>query len=378
MKCRNHLFVLLIILLPIIHLNAQDPPFEVETIVQNLERPWSLDFLPDHRPDEPRLLLTERTGRLLLLEGKRLREVQGAPEVAVVGQGGLLDVILSPTFGEDSLVFISFSESGSGGYGTSVARGYLNRRENAAPRLENVAVIYRALPRSSGGRHFGSRLAFDKEGYLYVTLGERGNMQRARDTHDPYGSVLRLNPDGSIPTDNPFASAGIRPGEGAEEIWTYGHRNSQGMAVHPESGDIWLHEHGPKGGDEINILRKGADYGWPLLTWGIDYDGTIISDRQTAPGYEDSILHWIPSIAPSGMAFYSGEAFPDWQGDLFVGALAGQHLRRIDLQDGVVVDQEVLLQGQLGRIRDVESGPDGFIYLLTDSETGGLFRLKAR
>lgn len=370
------LFILPVLLIPTT-LPAKTPAFRIETAAEGLNHPWSMVFLPGHtgEPGGERLLISERPGRLLLLEAGGLREVQGIPNVAAIGQGGLLDIALSPEFASDSMVYLSFAEAGTGGYSTAVARGRLDITSPDRPKLENLTVIYRVLPRSEGGRHFGSRLVFDNDGYLYVTLGERGAMERARDTHDPAGTVLRLNPDGSIPEDNPFAENGIRPGEGAPEIWTTGHRNPQGMVIHPDTGEIWIHEHGPKGGDEINILRRGGDYGWPLLTWGIDYDGSIISYRQSAPGYEDPLLQWTPSIAPSGMAFYSGSAFPEWNGSLFVGALAGQHLRRVEFRRGEVFFEELLIQGTVGRIRDVRSGGDGYIWILTDEDNGALYRL---
>ncbi len=365
-----------IFLLTSVTLSSADSPFTVQSekeafivtaVSENLERPWGLAFLPDGGG----FLVTERTGNLLLIREGRTSIVTGTPGAAVVGQGGLLDVVLSPSFTSDSLVYLSFTEESGGLYGTAVARGRLNRDIGDDARLMDTELIYRALPKSGGGRHFGSRLVFDEEGYLYVTLGERGTMSRAQDTADPYGSVLRLNPDGSIPGDNPFTG-----GSDAAEIWSYGHRNAQGMARHPDTGDICIHEHGPKGGDEVNILRKGANYGWPTVTHGIDYDGSVISDMTTATGIEDPVLYWVPSIAPSGMAFYNSSAFPGWRGDIFVGALAGKHLRRLELRGNEVVHQEVLLQGQLGRIRDVRVGPDGFIYLLTDADKGALYRIK--
>ena len=343
----------------------------MESLAGNLERPWALAILPG---DEG-LLITERTGDLRHLRGGVLRGVPGIPEVAVVGQGGLLDIVLSPEFGSDRLIYLSFAEAGSGGYGTAVARGRLRSEASGALRLTDTEVIFRALPRSGGGRHFGSRLAFDDEGYLYVTLGDRGAMNRAQDPFDPYGGLLRLNPDGTVPRDNPFAPGGERPGEGAPELWSWGHRNAQGLMRHPITGDLWLHEHGPKGGDEVNIVEKGANYGWPRTSFGIDYDGSVITDDASLPGITDPVIHWTPSIAPSGMAYYDGAAFPNWRGDVFVGALAGRHLRRLELSGNTVVDQEVLLDGRLGRIRDVRVGDDGAIYLLTDADRGGLYRL---
>lgn len=350
--------------------HSERESFRVNILIEGLSRPWGMAFLPGGE-----FLVTERGGRLLLIRGSEVMPVSGTPEAAAVGQGGLLDVALSPSYREDRLVYLSFSESGSGGYGTSAARGRLVGIDGETPRLESLEVIYRAEPRSRGGRHFGSRLLFNG-GHLFMTLGDRGTMERSQDTDDPYGSLLRLNPNGSIPPDNPFAPGGSNPGEGAPEIWSYGHRNAQGIALHLETGEIWLHEHGPKGGDELNIISRGANYGWPTVTFGIDYSGAVISGRTHARGITDPVIHWTPSIAPSGMTFYQGKAFPGWYGSIFVGALAGEHLRRLELHWNRVVHQEVLLHKILGRIRDVRSGPDGFIYLLTDAESGRLVRLE--
>ena len=351
--------------------STEKEKIRVVAIVERLNYPWGMSFLPDGR-----LLLTERSGSLQLLDKGRLVKISGVPDSAFLGQGGLLDIALSPFFSRDGLVYLSFAEAELGKYGTSVVRGRLRGLNTSSPRLEGLQVIYRALPYVSGGLHFGSRLAFDREGYLYITLGERGGMDRAQDPFNPYGSVLRLNPDGSIPNDNPFAPGGVKPGKGKPEIWTWGHRNAQGMAMHPATGEIWVHEHGPKGGDEINRLIPGANYGWPILTYGINYDGSIISNQQSAPGYVDSLVHWTPSIAPSGMTFYTGSAFPNWKGNLFVGALAGQHLRRLELNGNTVTHQEILLHRKMGRIRDVRMGPDGNLYLLTDAKKGGLYRIE--
>jgi len=357
----------------LVTVHSEKQAFTVIPIIQGLNHPWSLAFLPD----DAGYLITQRSGELLLIRNGQPTEVSGVPEVAAVGQGGLLDLALSPGFIEDRLVYMSFAEEKSGLYGTAIARGkLLIPSGDGKPRLENLKIIYRALPRSKAVQHFGSRLVFDKQGYLYVTLGERAAMRRAQDATDPYGSVLRLNSDGTIPPDNPFAPDGISPGAGDGAIWSYGHRNAQGLARHPLSGDIWLHEHGPKGGDELNIVKKGANYGWPKVTYGINYDGSIISTRTTAAGIENPITYWVPSIAPSGLTFYQGEPFPNWQGDIFLGALAGRHLRRLELRENQVVHQEVLLLNQLGRIRDVRNGPDGLLYLLTDEARGGLYQLK--
>ncbi len=345
--------------------------FIARRIIGGLSRPWGMAILPDGR-----ILVTEKTGNLLLVDGKSAKEVRGVPRVAVIGQGGLLDVIISPDYRKDSLIYLSFAEEKSGLYSTAVARGRLDGVFSPSPELKEVEIIYSAYPKSTGGIHFGSRSAFDNKGYLYITLGERGTMNRAQNPLDPAGSVLRLNPDGSIPTDNPFAPGTSGEGKGVPEVWSYGHRNAQGLAKHPVTGKMWLHEHGPKGGDEINILMKGANYGWPKVTHGINYDGSIISHHTTAEGFVDPVIYWVPSIAPSGLSFYTGTLFPEWKGNLFAGALAGQHLRRLVLKGNKVVHQEELLKKRIGRIRDVRSSFDGYIYVLTDSKKGALYRLE--
>ncbi len=345
---------------------SENEVFTVNLVIGNIEYPWSLAFLPEDNG----ILVTERTGHLLLIRNNRSTIVAGTPQAAVVGQGGLMDVALSPFFTEDSLVYLSFTEETDEKYGTAVARGRLIYENSDTARLIDTEIIYRALPKSNSERHFGSRLVLNEDGYLFITLGDRGSGNRAQNTSDPYGSVLRLNPDGSIPNDN--------PGFNASEIWSYGHRNAQGAARNPVTGDIWVHEHGPKGGDEVNIIRKGANYGWPVVTYGTNYNGSIISEETTAPGIEDAVVYWVPSIAPSGMTFYNNRAFPGWQKNIFIGALAGKHLRRLELKENEVIHQEVLLLGQLGRIRDVRTGPDGFLYLLTDSDNGALYRIEPK
>lgn len=355
----------------LIEVKSEKENFIVRKLAAGLSYPWGLAFLPGGS-----LLVTERTGDLLLLDGADVRRVRGVPKAAVIGQGGLLDVALSPEYTADSLVYLSFAEEESGLFGTAVARGRLTGVRGTRPELKEVEVIYRAYPKSKGGLHFGSRLAFDNDGLLYITLGERGTMHRAQNPLDPPGSVLRLNPDGSIPADNPFAPGSPSARQGAPEVWSYGHRNAQGMAKHPVTGEIWLHEHGPKGGDEVNIVTRGANYGWPKVTFGINYDGSIISNLTAAPGLAAPVIHWTPSIAPSGLTFYTGQLFPGWSGNLFVGALAGKHLRRLVLQGKEVVHQEILLKNRVGRIRDVRIGPDGCLYLLSDAAQGVLYRLE--
>jgi aldose sugar dehydrogenase len=225
---------------------------------------------------------------------------------------------------------------------------------------------------AGGGRHFGSRLGFDRDGYLFVTLGERGQDERAQDLGALAGKVVRLHPDGSVPDDNPF----VGRNDAAPEIFSYGHRNPQGLAVHPETGAVWVEEHGPRGGDEVNVVRAGANYGWPVITYGRAYSGLPMGEGSEKEGMEQPLHYWVPSISPSGMAFYGGDAFPAWQGDLFVGALSGELLARLELDGEQVVAEERLLEGVLGRIRDVRVGPDGYLYLLTDYADGALVRLE--
>ena len=340
--------------------------FQAVTVTGGLEYPWGLAFLPDGR-----LLVTERPGRLRIVAADgRLdpQPVQGVPAVAAVGQGGLLDVALHPDFAKNRLVYLSYAGEGPGGYGTEVARGRLDG--NA---LRDLQVIFRMQPKSRAGHHFGSRLVFDGKGHLYVTLGDRGEMERAQRLDDHAGSVIRLHDDGRVPADNPFVG---KPGAKPEKF-TLGNRNLQGAALHPQSGLLWTHEHGPQGGDEINIIRAGVNYGWPVITFGRNYGtGTQIGEGTARPGMAQPLLQWTPSIAPSGMAFYTGERFPKWKGNLFVGALKFQMLVRLQLDGERVVHEERLLQGVLGRIRDVRQGPDGLLYLLIDSDKGRIVRLE--
>jgi glucose/arabinose dehydrogenase len=342
----------------------------VVTVASGLSHPWGLAFLPDGR-----MLVTERTGRLRIVgrDGKLVPQpVAGLPKIEEYGQGGLLDVALHPRFGENRLVYLSFAERGDDGYGTAVARGRLAGTADDA-RLDAVEVIYRQQPKSRGGRHFGSRLVFDRAGLLYVTQGDRGEMERAQKLDDLAGKVVRLHDDGRVPGDNPFVGKrGARP-----EIFTLGNRNVQGAALHPQTGELWSHEHGPQGGDEVNVLRKGVNYGWPVITYGVNYGlGTRIGEGTAKPGMAQPLYYWVPSIAPSGMAFYTGDKFPAWRGDLFVGALRDQMLVRLRLDGEKVLREERMLRGALGRIRDVRQGPDGYLYLLTDSSSGGIFRLE--
>ena len=346
---------------------AVEAPIRATTIAKGLEHPWGLAFLPDGR-----MLVTERPGRLRIVEkdGRLSEPLGGVPEVVASGQGGLLDVALSPTFAQDRLVYLSFSEPGEGGGSTAVARGRLGERAGG---LENVQVIWRQVPKVSGSLHWGSRLVFGRDGTLFITTGDRFDYRaRAQDLSTTIGKIVRVNPDGSIPKDNPFlGQARVRP-----EIWSYGHRNVQAAALHPETGELWTVEHGARGGDELNNPQPGRNYGWPVITYGVDYSGAKIGEGRARQGMEQPVYYWDPVIAPSGALFYTGDALPEWRGDLFVGSLQPGLLVRLDL-DGRRVAREERYLGDLGaRIRDVQQGPDGFIYLLTDSSEGRVLRLE--
>jgi glucose/arabinose dehydrogenase len=338
----------------------------VVTAAQGLQHPWGMAFLPDGR-----LLVTERPGRLRIIavDGSLSPSLEGLPPVAVTGQGGLLDVALDPDFGANQLVYWSYTEPREGGNGTAVARGRLTERG-----LADVQVIFRQDVTIDGRHHFGSRLVFGRDGRLFVTLGDR-NSERARaqtlDSH--IGKVVRIERDGKVPADNPFVGqAGARP-----EIWSYGHRNVQGAALHPATGELWTNEHGPRGGDELNRTLAGRNYGWPTVTYGKEYSGKTISESPTAPGIEPPVRYWVPSIATSGLLFYTGERFPQWRGNAFVGGLAGQQLSRLELDGNRVAHEEAMFKGTLNlRVRDVEQGPDGLIYLLTDEDDGRLLRIE--
>ena len=341
---------------------SSEHDYAVEPVVTGLEHPWAVAFLPDGG-----LLITERRGRLLRIGADGARAaVSGLPEIAAAGQGGLLDVILDPGFAGNRQIYFSYVERADGGLRTAVASAELD-----GERLREVRRIFAMNRASGGGRHFGSRLAILADGDLVVGLGERGQRHRAQDPGDHAGSVLRIRPDGSR---SPRTAALAIPGA-APEVFTWGHRNIQGLAIHPETGAVWVHEHGPRGGDEINILRGGANYGWPVVTFGREYSGPSIGVGTEAPGMQQPVLHWTPSIAPSGMAFYTGAEFPNWRGDLFVGALVGRHLRRVVLRGEQAVEQEVLLDRLAERVRDVRQGPDGALWVLTDESDGTLYRI---
>lgn len=343
-------------------------PVQVQTVVEGLAHPWAVAFLPDQQG----FLISERPGHLRRVspDGALSEPLRGVPEVYASGQGGLLDVVLSPTFSEDRLVYLSYAEAGDGAAGTAVGRGRLS---NEADALEDFQVIFRQQPKLSSGAHFGSRLVFDRDGHLFIALGDNNQRPTAQDLDKLQGKVVRIYPDGRIPEDNPFMGhSGART-----EIWSYGHRNQQGAALNPWTGVLWTHEHGPRGGDEINIPKAGKNYGWPLATHGINYSLLPIPEAkgETVDGTEAPHHVWEKSPAISGMAFYDAERFAPWQHNLFIGALAGQALIRLQLEGDRVVHEERLLQTLGARVRDVRQGPDGYLYVLTDAPRGQLLRL---
>ena len=347
--------------------SAIDAPVRVDTVARGLEHPWALAFLPDGR-----ILVTERPGRLRIVErnGTLSQPLAGVPAVAARGQGGLLDVAVDPRFADNGLVYLSYSErEDNGTSGTSVARGRLG-----AAGLENVQVIYRQAPKVRSDMHFGSRLVFDREGRLFITQGDRYNQRPlVQDLSTDIGKVIRINADGSIPRDNPFAGRqGARP-----EIWSYGHRNVQAAALHPQTGELWTVEHGARGGDELNRPEAGKNYGWPAITYGVDYSGARIGEGTQREGMEQPVYYWDPVIAPSGMIFYTGDAFPDWRGSAFVGSLNPGGLVRLTIDNGRVSREERYLR-RLGRVRDVQQGPDGFLYLVIDDDNAPLVRVAPR
>jgi aldose sugar dehydrogenase len=336
----------------------------VHTVAEGLEHPWGLAFLPDGR-----MLVSERPGRLRLVTagGALSAPLEGVPPVRAQGQGGLLDVALSPDFAEDRLVYFSYSEPGERNTsGTALARGRL-----ADASIEAVEVIFRQVPKLTRQQHYGSRIVFADDGTVFLALGDRNERDLAQRLDSHVGTVVRIHRDGRVPDDNPFVGRdGALP-----EIWSYGHRNQQGAALHPTTRVLWTHEHGPRGGDELNIPQAGKNYGWPVITYGREYHGPRIGPTHQE-GMEQPIHQWTPSIAPSGMAFYTHQRHPAWQGNLFVGALAFQLVARLELDGDRVVREERILNELGERIRDVRVGPDGDLYLLTDSPRGRVLRVE--
>lgn len=326
----------------------------VETVATGLDHPWSVAFLPNGWP-----ILTERPGRIRIVQpGRRLLEpLANVPVVAVREQGGLLDIALDPAFARNRLVYLSFAEIRREGLATSVARARLSGDNTA---LEDVSVIFRQMPAAADGQHFGSRLVFDREGHLFITTGDRASLRdEAQNGGNHIGKIVRIDTEGNAPSSNP------KPAGWLPEIWSIGHRNLQGAVLHPVSGRLWTVEHGARGGDEINVPEAGKNYGWPVISYGLEYSGEKIGEDTAKPGMEQPIHFWDPSIAPSGMTFYTGGRFPAWRDSLFVGALAGRHVARLELAGETVVKEEKLFD-DIGRVRDVRQGPDGYLYLLID------------
>ena len=340
---------------------------EVETVASGLVNPWSLAFLPDGR-----MLVTERPGRLRIVTraGQLSQPLRGVPEVWASGQGGLLDVVIDKDYAQNTTIYFCFAEKAGGGGRTAVARAKLDA--SASPKLNDVKIIFRQEGPLSSGNHYGCRIAQAPDRNLFVTLGEHfSTRDEAQNLANHLGKIVRITPDGAAPPDNPF----VGRNDAKPEIWSYGHRNPQSLAFNPTSGALWEIEHGPRGGDEVNIPAKGKNYGWPVIGYGIDYSGAKIHESTAKPGMEQPVKYWVPSIAPSGMTFYTGALFPEWRGSLFTGALAGQMLVRLTLDGDKVTGEERLLQNLNERIRDVRQGPDGALWLLTDNTAGRLLRV---
>ncbi len=344
---------------------AADQLFRVVTVAEGLKHPWGLAFLPDQT-----MLVTERPGTLRRVDGDGgvSEPLDGLADIAAVGQGGLLDVVLHPNFENNSLLYLSYAAEVDGKYGTRVARARLGEQA-----LEQFEVIFDAVPKFSGGRHFGSRLLFDNDGYLFITLGDRGHRPNGQDLSTHPGSIVRINDDGSVPADNPFVDHdGARP-----EIWSYGHRNPQGMAIDRSSGRIWAHEHGPRGGDELNLIVAGANFGWADISFGAEYgSGQPVGEATESDATVAPLWYWDPSIAPSGLAYVDNDRYEPWQDSLLVGALKFELVARLTLDANAVTEESRFLDSQIGRVRDVRIGPDGLVYLLSDSNRGGIFRLE--
>ncbi|MES2661933.1 MAG: PQQ-dependent sugar dehydrogenase [Pseudomonadota bacterium] len=351
---------------------SENPSVETNILTQGLENPWGMAFLPDGR-----LIVTERPGRLRLISfsdtnpptAQVSASISGLPSnIAAIGQGGLLDVALHPQFEQNSLVYLTYAGSNSQGlYGTELARGKLQNNQ-----LTDVEVLFRMERKTETTHHYGSRVIFDRDGFLYMTMGDRGEDSRSQDLNDHAGSIVRLTLNGDIPSDNPFVGQpNIKP-----EIYSYGHRSPQGATVHPQTGEVWMTEHGPQGGDELNVIKSGANYGWPVITYGVNYgSGTPIGEGTSKPGMEQPVHYWTPSIATSGVIFYNGSVFPEWRGDAFVGALKYELIAHLEFENGKVIKEERLFTNQFGRIRDIEEGPDGLIYFITDESNGSLIQI---
>jgi aldose sugar dehydrogenase len=330
-------------------------PFTVDTLYSKLKNPWGMAWLPDGR-----MLVTERSGEILIFKDDRYtgQKVTGVPPVYQSGQGGMMDIQLHPNYRENGWLYIAYSKPGSGGGGTAIIRARLKGNT-----LEDVQTLFQARPLSASGAHFGCRMIFDKNGYLYFSIGERGSKPNSQNLANDLGKIHRIHDDGRIPKDNPFAGKE----EAKASIWSYGHRNPQGMVYDAENDRIWAHEHGPRGGDELNLIEKGKNYGWPITTHGIDYDGSIISKLKEKEGITGPVHLWTPSIAPCGMALVTSDRYPGWRGNLLIGALALTHVSQVKLKGTEFAGEEKLLQ-KIGRVRNVAQSPDGYIYVLTEGK----------
>jgi len=330
--------------------------YTYEKVIEDIDVAWGLDFI-----NSKEFLITEKSGQLFKISNNTMTEISGLPEVYVRGQGGLLDVALHPNFRENNIIFLTLSSKIGDGDGGNTALYSAELNENS---LNNLKLLYKALPNSKKGQHFGSRIVFDDKNHLFFSIGDRGNRDvNPQDITIDGGKIYRLNLDGSIPNDNPF----INESGAKKAIYSYGHRNPQGMAVHPRTGKIWVNEHGPRGGDEINVIEKGKNYGWPKITYGINYSGTAITDKRSMPGMEQPFYYWIPSIAPSGMTFLTSNKYKGWKNNLFVGSLKFEYLERLVIKNNKVIKREKILD-KIGRVRDVNQGPDGYLYINVDGK----------
>jgi aldose sugar dehydrogenase len=365
---------------------SEEGKYKITQVVSGIRNPWAIAWLPDGR-----MLVTQRGGQLFLVAGDKINEVEGTPEVymkddgllasAGGNQGGLLDVVVHPDHAKNGWIYFTYSSPGdddgftggkSNGTGTAVARAKLSADGS---KLEELETIYGQSPKTEPGRHYGSRIVFPGDGTLIFSIGDRGLRHPSQDLTDPAGSMIRIKEGGGVPDNNPFI--GKPPGNIRPEIWSFGHRNNQGMALHPTTGDLWATEHGPNGGDLLHLVQAGKNYGWPIVAVGTEYSTSeMIGVGTEAPGIERPVHVWKEPVAPSGLAFYTGDAFPGWKGNLFAGFLRGEHVSRLVIKDGAVTNEEVLLKGEVGRIRDVRMGPDGFLYVATDEKDGGVYRLE--
>jgi len=336
---------------------AEDPKtinYTTEVIVPDLDIPWGMVFLPDES-----ILITEKSGKLIHFKDGKKTNIEGLPEIYVRGQGGLMDIELDPNYKTNGWLYFSYASAQGEENGGNIMRAKLKGNQ-----LVENQLLYKAGPNTKKGQHFGSRIEFDNDGYLYFSVGDRGNRdENPQDVNRDGGKIYRINDDGSIPTDNPF----IDTPNAKKAIYSYGHRNPQGMTMHPLTGKIWTHEHGPKGGDEINIIQKGKNFGWPKISYGVNYIGTKFTENTSLPNMEQPLFYWVPSIAPSGMTFVSSNKYPDWKGNLLVGSLKFKYVERLALKNNKVIKREKLLEG-MGRVRNVKQGPDGYIYVALEGK----------